>query len=149
VRLVNDLEVPEVTLYVAMKVACSPAWNFESRPEPEVPAEVVVVELAAAVVVVVVELVAAEVVDVVELADVVVVVEGVLEPLQPAATIAATVTRAKPAATRLGLIFLAILIVYASRISGPLLQTTAECRGDGCRDRFKCVVRLTHSRIPW
>ena len=137
-RLVKDVEVPEVTLYVAMKVACWPAWNFESRPEPEVPAEVVVVELAAAVVVVVVELVAVEVV-----------VVGVLELLQPAATIAATVTRAKPAATRLGLIFLASLIICASHISGPLLQTTAEFHGDGCRDRFKCVVRLAHRRIPW
>ena len=148
-RLVKDVEVPEVTLYVAMKVACWPAWNFESRPEPEVPAEVVVVELAAAVVVVVVELVAVEVVDVVELEDAVVVDVGVIELLQPAATIAATVTRAKPAATRLGLIFLASLIICASHISGPLLQTTAEFHGDGCRDRFKCVVRLAHRRIPW
>ena len=76
------------------------------------------VELAAAVVVVVVELGAAVVV-VVELgAAVVVVVELVDaegELLQPAAKIAAVVAKAKPAAIRPGLKFLASLIMSSSR----------------------------------
>ena len=101
-----------------MNVACWPDWNFESRPDPDAPAEVVVVlELGATVVVVTVELVAAEVVVVVELAEVVV-VEPVLELLQPAAKIAATVASTKPAAMRLGLEFLASLIMWILPLTG-------------------------------
>jgi hypothetical protein len=77
-----------------------------------------VVELdATVVVVVVVELEPADVVTVVELAEVEVV--GLVVPeLQPAAKIAAVVASTKPAAMRLGLEFLASLIMWTLPLIG-------------------------------
>jgi len=130
VRLVSDFEPPEVILYVAMKVACSPDLNFESRFEPDSPVEsVVVVELEGAAVVAVVELEGAAVVTVVWLAAVVVVVL-VLEFEHPAATIAPTPANAKPATTRRGLKYLARLIIW---VLHPLVTPSpeAQCRKNG------------------
>jgi hypothetical protein len=82
-----------------------------------------VVELdATAAVVVVVELEPADVVTVVELAEVEVV--GLVVPeLQPAAKIAAVVASTKPAAMRLGLEFLASLIMWTLPLIGSSTAT--------------------------
>jgi hypothetical protein len=150
VRPVSDFELPEVILYVAMKVACSPDWNFESKLDPDEPDDVVVVAVLFATVVVVlfatVVVVVFATVVVVELAAVVVVVP-VLELLQPAARSAATVANAKPAAMRLGLEFLASLIMWILR---PL-WSPATADGKVPQDRFRvtaprCDVRLPHRR---
>jgi hypothetical protein len=117
VRLVSDFELPEVILYVAMKVACSPDLNFESRLDPDSPVEgVVVVELGATVVTVVEVFGAAVVTVVLVVAVVVVVLVLVLE--HPAATIATTAASARPTTTRRGSKFLASLLIWVLPPSG-------------------------------
>jgi len=107
----------------------------------------VVVELGATVVDVV-ELEGAAVVTVVELAAVVVVVGGVLELEHPAATIATTAPKAKPATTRRGWKTLANLIIWNLPASGHPLAGGSVPENGHRGTTSQCCVRLPHPRVP-